>query len=97
MAAAISTASPTSSKVFDSAADATSDIVSGSKLLIGGFGVCGVPENLIEAVNDSSAKGTGCAHICGDGSPLTTTIPSKIIIFDGGTACCRRLRSTTRL
>jgi len=89
MAAAISTASPTSSKVFDSAADATSDIVSGSKLLIGGFGVCGVPENLIEAVNDSSAKGTGCAHICGDGSPqMTTTILSTITVFDGGTACC---------
>ena len=38
------------SKVFNSSAEAVSDIKSGSKLLIGGFGVCGVPENLLRAL-----------------------------------------------
>jgi acyl CoA:acetate/3-ketoacid CoA transferase alpha subunit len=39
-----------SSKVFPSAAAAVADIKSGSKLLVGGFGLCGIPENLIAAV-----------------------------------------------
>jgi acyl CoA:acetate/3-ketoacid CoA transferase alpha subunit len=47
-----STASTTSrrEKVFASAEEATKDIVSGSTLLVGGFGLTGVPENLIEGV-----------------------------------------------
>ena len=39
------------SKVFDSAESAIFDVKPGSKLLIGGFGVCGVPENLIRAIH----------------------------------------------
>ena len=41
-------------KVFASAEDAVSDMQSGQTLLIGGFGLTGVPEKLIEAVR---AKG----------------------------------------
>lgn len=37
-------------KIFKSAAEATSDIGNGSKLLVGGFGLCGIPENLIAAL-----------------------------------------------
>jgi hypothetical protein len=39
-----------SSKVFPSAAAAVEDIKSGSTLLVGGFGLCGIPEFLISAV-----------------------------------------------
>eukprot|EP00392_Amoebophrya_sp_AT5.2_P001574 g1576.t1 len=42
-------AAPTS-KVFASAADALHDIPSGSTLLVGGFGLCGIPEHLINAL-----------------------------------------------
>ncbi|XP_043472893.1 probable succinyl-CoA:3-ketoacid coenzyme A transferase, mitochondrial [Leptopilina heterotoma] len=37
-------------KVFESAEEVVSDIENGAKLLVGGFGLCGIPENLIDAV-----------------------------------------------
>ncbi len=37
-------------KVMGSAAEAVADIPSGSTLLVGGFGLCGIPETLIAAV-----------------------------------------------
>jgi 3-oxoacid CoA-transferase len=42
-----------SSKVFPSADAAVADIKSGSTLCVGGFGLCGIPEFLIEAVKKS--------------------------------------------
>jgi 3-oxoacid CoA-transferase subunit A len=43
-------------KVFASAADAVADIVDGSSLAVGGFGLCGVPSALIEAILAASAR-----------------------------------------
>ena len=40
-------------KVVPSAADAIADIASGSSLAVGGFGLCGVPQVLIEALHDA--------------------------------------------
>lgn len=42
-------------KVVSSAADAVADLVSGSTLAVGGFGLCGIPSVLIEAVLASGA------------------------------------------
>ncbi|MGE4365424.1 MULTISPECIES: CoA transferase subunit A [Mycolicibacterium] len=42
------------SKVYDSAAAAVSDIATGATLAVGGFGLCGIPDALIEAVAASS-------------------------------------------
>lgn len=42
-----------SSKVFPSAAAAVEDIKSGNTLLVGGFGLCGIPECLIAAVKQA--------------------------------------------
>ncbi|XP_055707653.1 succinyl-CoA:3-ketoacid-coenzyme A transferase, mitochondrial [Phlebotomus papatasi] len=39
-----------SGKVYESAIDAVHDIKDGAKLLVGGFGLCGIPENLIAAL-----------------------------------------------
>lgn len=39
-----------SSKVFRSASEAVKDIKSGNRLVVGGFGLCGIPENLIGAL-----------------------------------------------
>jgi 3-oxoacid CoA-transferase subunit A len=44
-------------KVFDSAAKAVADIPEGAMLMAGGFGLCGIPENLILAVRDLGVKG----------------------------------------
>lgn len=38
------------SKIVDSARTAVSDITSGSRLAVGGFGLCGIPDALIEAL-----------------------------------------------
>ncbi len=40
------------SKVFKSTKDAVADIKSGSKILIGGFGICGIPENLLKHLSE---------------------------------------------
>lgn len=37
-----------SQKIFNSAKEALFDVKSGSRLLFGGFGVCGIPENMIK-------------------------------------------------
>lgn len=42
-----------SSKVYPSAAAAVADIKSGSKLCVGGFGLCGIPEKLIAALKEA--------------------------------------------
>lgn len=44
-------------KVFKSAAAAVADIRAGHKVMLGGFGLCGVPENLIRALVRSGVKG----------------------------------------
>jgi 3-oxoacid CoA-transferase subunit A len=43
------------SKVYDSAAHAVADIGTGASLAVGGFGLCGIPDKLIEEVAESSA------------------------------------------
>jgi 3-oxoacid CoA-transferase A subunit len=42
-------------KVYDSAQEAVADIKDGNKLLVSGFGLCGVPESLIDAVVTNGA------------------------------------------
>lgn len=48
------------SKVVDSADEAVADIPSGSTLLVGGFGLCGIPENLIAALKKKGVKDLTC-------------------------------------
>lgn len=43
-------------KVFSSVEEAVRDIPDGAKLLVGGFGLCGVPENLLNAVSKRGTK-----------------------------------------
>ena len=43
-------------KVFESAAAAVADIPSGATIMLGGFGLCGIPENLIGALVQENAR-----------------------------------------
>jgi 3-oxoacid CoA-transferase subunit A len=43
------------SKVYGSAADAVADIGDGARVAVGGFGLCGIPDVLIQAIADSTA------------------------------------------
>lgn len=45
-----------SHKVWASAAEAVKDIPSNATVLVGGFGLCGIPENLITALRDTGSK-----------------------------------------
>lgn len=47
-------------KVYANATEAISGIVDDMTVLVGGFGLCGIPENLILALRDSGAKGLTC-------------------------------------
>ncbi len=42
------------SKVYDSAAEAVADIPDGASMAVGGFGLCGIPDALIEALAKTS-------------------------------------------
>ncbi len=43
-------------KVFPNADAAIADVADGATIMVGGFGLCGIPENLIEAVRRKGAK-----------------------------------------
>jgi len=43
-------------KVYSTPAEAIQDVRDGASVLLGGFGLCGIPENLIEALLEGGAK-----------------------------------------
>ena len=43
-------------KVVENAAEAVRDIPDGASIMVSGFGLCGIPENLIAALRDQGAK-----------------------------------------
>src|SRR5947207_2669087 len=47
-------------KVVPTAGDAVRDIFDGATLVVGGFGLCGIPENLINALVERGVKGLTC-------------------------------------
>src|SRR5450432_2500510 len=47
-------------KVFLHALDAVKDIPDGSTIMLGGFGLCGIPENSISALVETGVKNLTC-------------------------------------
>ncbi|HXG59558.1 MAG TPA: CoA-transferase, partial [Thermoanaerobaculia bacterium] len=47
-------------KVVASAAEAVKDVFDGATLVVGGFGLCGIPENLINALVEKGVKNLTC-------------------------------------
>jgi 3-oxoacid CoA-transferase A subunit len=53
-------------KIYTDAMEAVKDIPDGAKLLVGGFGLCGIPENLIGALVKTGVKDlTVVSNNCG--------------------------------
>src|SRR3954462_15031565 len=53
-------------KICTSFKDAIADIRNGATLMVGGFGLCGIPENLILAIRDNGVKDlTVISNNCG--------------------------------
>lgn len=48
------------SKLIDTALEAIADIHDGATLMVGGFGLCGIPEHLIEALRVKGVKNLTC-------------------------------------
>lgn len=54
------------SKIFNCPKEAIKGIKDNSLVLVGGFGICGVPMNLINAVRESGVKNLTCvSNNCG--------------------------------
>lgn len=68
-------------KTFESAAAAVADIQDGAVVMSGGFGLCGNPENLIQAIYDKGLSGlTVISNNCGtDHEGLGILLQSKQI------------------
>lgn len=47
-------------KVYSSAKEALAGVKDGMTILVGGFGLCGIPENLIAALRDTGSKNLTC-------------------------------------
>jgi 3-oxoacid CoA-transferase subunit A len=62
-------------KVFASADEAIHDITDGATIMVGGFGLCGIPENLIAALVRKGVKGL-------------TTISNNVGVDDFGLGKC---------
>ena len=70
------------SKVYPTASAALEGLLhDGMTLMVGGFGLCGIPQNLILAVRDSGVKQLTC--ISKQTRAWTTS---------GWASCCRRAR-----
>ncbi|RIV18025.1 succinyl-CoA--3-ketoacid-CoA transferase, partial [Alicyclobacillaceae bacterium I2511] len=53
-------------KIYATCTDAVRDIPNGATLLVGGFGLVGIPENLIAALRDLGIKDLSCvSNNCG--------------------------------
>jgi 3-oxoacid CoA-transferase subunit A len=66
-------------KVYPTAADAVADIPSGASIAVGGFGLCGIPDALIEALRDlGSGELEVISNNCGvDGQGLGILLESR--------------------
>src|SRR2546426_11836866 len=56
-------------KVFPSADAAVADVPDGASIMVGGFGLCGIPENLIEGIR---RKGTNDLTVISNNAGVNT-------------------------
>ena len=73
----LKTLSRSLSKVYESSQSAISDLKSGSSISIGGFGLCGIPENLIRALSQNPSISNLSLYTTLSGTP--TLGPGQLI------------------
>ncbi|XP_017844363.2 LOW QUALITY PROTEIN: succinyl-CoA:3-ketoacid-coenzyme A transferase, mitochondrial [Drosophila busckii] len=72
-------------KIYESANDAVADVKDGSKILFGGFGICGIPEKMIDALKQKGVKNitavsnNGGVDDCGLGVLIRQKQVAKVI------------------
>lgn len=67
-------------KVFVSAEDAVQGIPDGAKILVGGFGLCGVPENLINGILKQGTKDLTIVSMNGGNEKNNTNMVNRSLI-----------------
>ncbi len=79
-------------KVIASTADVMAHISNGSTLVVGGFGLCGIPEHFIAAVKEKGVKDlTVVSNNCGvDDFGLGLLLEDKQIKKNGFLLCRRK-------
>ncbi|XP_034481244.1 succinyl-CoA:3-ketoacid-coenzyme A transferase, mitochondrial [Drosophila innubila] len=76
---------PRQGKIYESASDAVADVKDGSKILFGGFGICGIPEKMIDALKQKGVKNitavsnNGGVDDCGLGVLIRQKQVAKVI------------------
>ena len=86
-----------SSKIFNSAEDALKDLKNGSTVLFGGFGLCGIPENSIQALYNLGKKDLICvSNNCGK-QPSNPFIICYIGVDDFGLGILLKARRIKRM
>ncbi|XP_060659536.1 succinyl-CoA:3-ketoacid-coenzyme A transferase, mitochondrial [Drosophila nasuta] len=76
---------PRQGKIYESANDAVADVKDGSKILFGGFGICGIPEKMIDALKQKGVKNitavsnNGGVDDCGLGVLIKQKQVAKVI------------------
>ncbi|KAH8365864.1 hypothetical protein KR093_006692, partial [Drosophila rubida] len=72
-------------KIYESAIDAVADVKDGSQILFGGFGICGIPEKMIDALkkkgvkNITAVSNNGGVDDCGLGVLIKEKQVAKVI------------------
>uniref|UniRef100_A0A4W3HWW4 Uncharacterized protein n=1 Tax=Callorhinchus milii TaxID=7868 RepID=A0A4W3HWW4_CALMI len=71
-------------RFYDDPVSAVKDIPDGSTLLVGGFGLCGIPENLIKAllktgVKNLTAVSNNAGSVRGSGPLVQSKIKDEVI------------------
>ncbi|XP_010766977.1 succinyl-CoA:3-ketoacid coenzyme A transferase 1, mitochondrial [Notothenia coriiceps] len=84
-----STSSQRRSKFYKDSSEAVKDIPNGATILVGGFGLCGIPENLINSLLKTGVNGlTAVSNNAGINPTSFATLPSPTL-----TACLEEIQA----
>ena len=70
-------------KLLDSVEEAVSDIKDGSKILVGGFGLCGIPENLIAGLLNTKVDNLTVVSNDADGLGMLLKQEDDLLLYGG--------------
>jgi len=84
-------------KFFDDPVDAVKDISDGSKILVGGFGLCGIPENLVSLIEGNiKFKFLKICTVCQIQAVLTTKVKDLVVVSNNAGIIMQQAHSKSR-